>query len=71
MQVIGEDEEELGGYVTTEEFLRLRDTSTCGKMQARIASCALRRQVCWDVLSVRLRDTSTCGKMQVCRLCTA
>lgn len=35
MQVIGDDEEELGGYVTTEEFLRLRDTSTCGKMQVR------------------------------------
>lgn len=33
LQAIGDDEEELGGYVTTEEFLRLRDTSTCGKMQ--------------------------------------
>lgn len=34
-QAIGEDEEELGGFVTTENFLRLRDTSTCGKMQVR------------------------------------
>ncbi len=32
-KAIGDDEEELGGYVATEEFLRLRDASTCGKMQ--------------------------------------
>ncbi|KAL4854168.1 hypothetical protein ACK3TF_005019 [Chlorella vulgaris] len=32
--VIGEDDEALGGYVTTEDFVRLSDTSTCGKMQA-------------------------------------
>ena len=63
LQAIGDDEEELGGFVTTEEFLRLRDTSTCGKMQASIAvlaaSCLESR------CGVQLRDTSTCGKMQV------
>jgi hypothetical protein len=37
VQVIGEDDEALGGYVTTEDFVRLSDTSTCGKMQVGAA----------------------------------
>lgn len=40
LQVIGEDSAALGGYVTSEEFIRLSDTSTCGKMEA---SCAALR----------------------------
>lgn len=59
-QAIGEDEEELGGYVTTENFLRLRDTSTCGKMQVGRAARRA-RYACGCGCGMRGRESAAVG----------